>query len=109
VVLVKTLAAMDGGGASGRPGCHMSARELNSSGGSDSDADPSERAAPLICQTAGQVGGASAFWLTVAAGTFPSHLSSSMERIDGRPELPDLVTRELEMSNPDLLRLFKLQ
>lgn len=32
-----------------------------------------------------------------------------MERIDGRPELPDLVTRELEMSNPDLLRLFKLQ
>jgi hypothetical protein len=51
----------------------------------------------------------SAFWLTVAAGTFPSHLSPSMERIDGRPELPDLVTRELEMSNPDLLRLFKLQ
>jgi len=65
--------------------------------------------APLPCPPAGQAGGASAFWLTVAAGTTPSHLSPTRQRPDDGPETTDLVTRELEMSNPDLLRLFKQQ
>jgi hypothetical protein len=85
----------------------MSARGLNSSGGPDSASDTSAVEAPLSCPSGCQTGGASAFWLTVAAGTAPSHLSPTKEQRAAGPEAPDLVTRELEMSNPELLRLFK--
>ncbi len=98
-----TGAAKDGGVAPGQPGWPMSARGLNSPGGNDSAANASVTEESPVCPQAGQAGGASAFWLTVAAGTVPSHHAPTRE---GDTEL---ITRELEMANPDLLRLFKQQ
>ncbi len=87
----------------------MSARGLNSSGGPGSAVTPSPVEETLVCPLQGQNGGASAFWLTVAAGTAPSHLGQPHPPSGSDPQTPDLVTRELEMANPDLLRLFKQQ
>jgi hypothetical protein len=81
----------------------MSARGLNSPDGKDSADNASVEDASSACAQTGPAGGASAFWLTVAAGTVPSHHAPTR---DGETEL---ITRELEMANPALLRLFKPQ
>lgn len=84
----------------------MSARGLNPNGDSPTNPDVTgvqTPASPLLTPT----GGASAFWLTVGAGTVPTHLSLDKDADPESPDAPDLVTREVELANPDLLRLFK--
>jgi hypothetical protein len=97
------------GGDESGTGRLMSAREMKAEG-----EDRLAGGLPVSISTdptptphAGQAGGASAFWLTIGAGTVPVHLRHQPDADGNRPETREMVTREVELLSPELMRLFK--